>query len=59
MMPVLLEVSSNSGALRDGCFFLWLSFLTGFVAAIADTKLETLYYIFRRNEEKQGRQHSI
>lgn len=37
-------------------FFLGLSFLTGFVAAIADIKLETFDHIFRRKEEKQGTQ---
>lgn len=54
MTPVLLVVSSNGSAPGDD-FFLWLSFLTGFVAAIAHTKLETFYHIFRRKEEKQGR----
>lgn len=53
---MLLEVSSNGGAPGDAFFILQLSFLTGFVEAIADTNLGTVYYIFRRKEEKQGTQ---
>lgn len=41
--------------LQEMFLFLWLNILTGFLAAIANTKLQTFYHIFRRKEEKQGK----